>query len=422
MKSKAIFAPGWVFLLPWILLFSACQASAPLTAIDILLEPDAVMLVHATTDNARLRANDPEGFALDAAHTPHISVLHCYVHTSDLDKVFAAVKQVAVAQKPAGMALKATGYFYIPWQGQELAGITIEPTPELLKYQQAILAAVSSFIVKKGTVAAFVPNKDGAPVGETTAAYVNTFISQHVGENYRPHITIGLGKEDFLRKMVAEPYTPFTFKIKSAGIYHLGDFGTAQKRLWSSLSEDLQTVTGVIDGETLQLSNGGKVRLIGVDVPASSKNVKLRDDIKNTGKTAPVLIAAGKDAAKFLRKLTKNEKVVLEYDVLEKDKSGQRWAYVYFYLDPRLNMAIPEGWYAELSPGTGERQLRVFLNATMIRSGYAAMKIVPPNVKFRELFSKLQDEAKAQGRGLWKGASVTTELKTKGKAREGRST
>ena len=51
----------------------------------------------------------------------------------------------------------------------------------------------------------------------------------------------------------------------------------------------------------LKLSNGEKVRLIGIDVPASSKNVKLRDDIKNTGKDAPTLIAAGKNAAKLLR-------------------------------------------------------------------------------------------------------------------------
>ena len=168
-----------------------------------------------------------------------------------------------------------------------------------------------------------------------------------------------------------------------------------------STKSDPLTVTSVIDGETLQLANGEKVRLIGIDVPASSKNVKLRDDIKNTGKDAPTLIATGKNAGKFLRKLIKNEKVVLEYDAMEKEKSGRRWAYVYFYLDPHLNMEIPEEWYAELSPGTKERQLRVFPNATMIREGYAQIKIVPPNMRYQELFSKLQEEAKEQKRGLW---------------------
>jgi micrococcal nuclease len=166
-------------------------------------------------------------------------------------------------------------------------------------------------------------------------------------------------------------------------------------------ASDVLTVSSVVDGETLELSNGEKVRLIGIDVPASSKNVKLRDDIKNTGKDAPTLIAAGKNAAKLLRELIRNKTVVLEYDIEEKERSGRRWAYVYFYLDPHLNMEIPEAWYAELVPETKERQLRVFLNATLIREGYASMKVVPPNVKYQELFSKLQEEAKAQKRGLW---------------------
>ena len=166
-------------------------------------------------------------------------------------------------------------------------------------------------------------------------------------------------------------------------------------------ASDPLTVTSVVDGETLELSSGEKVRLIGIDVPASSRNVKLRDDIKNTGKDASTLIAAGKNAAKFLRELIQKKTVVLEYDVEAEDKSGRRWTYVYFYLDPHFNMEIPEDWYAELVPETKERQLRVFLNATMIRKGDASMKIVPPNVKYQELFSKLQEEAKAQKRGLW---------------------
>ncbi|MFH1800097.1 MAG: thermonuclease family protein [Candidatus Omnitrophota bacterium] len=166
-------------------------------------------------------------------------------------------------------------------------------------------------------------------------------------------------------------------------------------------ASDSFTVSSVVDGETLKLSSGEKIRLIGIDVPASSRNVKLRDDIKNTGQNAATLIAAGKNAAKFLRELIQNKTVVLEYDIKEKERSGRRWAYVYFYLDPSLNMEIPEAWYAELVPEAKERQLRVFLNATLVREGYASMRTVPPNVKYQELFSKLQEEAKAEKRGLW---------------------
>lgn len=162
------------------------------------------------------------------------------------------------------------------------------------------------------------------------------------------------------------------------------------------------SVTGVIDGETLQLAGGDKVRLTGIDVPASSKNVKLRDDMKSTSKDAATLTAAGKNAAKFLRRAVKDENVVLEYEATGKDKSGRRGAYVYLYLDPKRDVAIPQNWYAELIPDAKERQLRVFLNATMIRAGYAQAMTSSLSAKRQALFLKLQKEAQEQKRGMWK--------------------
>ena len=68
---------------------SGAQQS-PVTAIDIALEPDATMLQHAEAANARLRKVFPKGFALDATHHPHITMLQRFVRTADLDKVYAA--------------------------------------------------------------------------------------------------------------------------------------------------------------------------------------------------------------------------------------------------------------------------------------------------------------------------------------------
>jgi hypothetical protein len=62
----------------------------PLTAIDIALEPDATMLQHAMAANARLLKSFPKGFTLDETHRPHVTMLQQFVHTDDLDKVFAA--------------------------------------------------------------------------------------------------------------------------------------------------------------------------------------------------------------------------------------------------------------------------------------------------------------------------------------------
>jgi len=46
--------------------------------------------------------------------------------------------------------------------------------------------------------------------------------------------TIGLAQEDFLKELLAKPYNSFTFKSSSVSIYHLGDFGTARTKLWTS--------------------------------------------------------------------------------------------------------------------------------------------------------------------------------------------
>jgi hypothetical protein len=50
---------------------------------DVALEPDATMIQHAKTANARLLKAYPKGFALDATHNPHIAMLQQFVHTAD---------------------------------------------------------------------------------------------------------------------------------------------------------------------------------------------------------------------------------------------------------------------------------------------------------------------------------------------------
>ena len=67
----------------WKQIFPVRQS--PVTAIDILLEPDATMLKHSETNNARLLAAFPKGFALDAAHRPHITIIQRFVRTADLE-------------------------------------------------------------------------------------------------------------------------------------------------------------------------------------------------------------------------------------------------------------------------------------------------------------------------------------------------
>ena len=124
----------------------------PVTAIDILLEPDATMLQHAEANNARLLEVFPKGFALDATHRPHITLIQRFVRTADLDKVYAAAGKVLAGANVNGMKLEAFKYYYAPGKDVGVAGIVAKPTPELLKLQAGLIAAVAPFTVETGTI------------------------------------------------------------------------------------------------------------------------------------------------------------------------------------------------------------------------------------------------------------------------------
>lgn len=85
-----------------------------ITAIDILLEPDAAMLQHAQAADARLLKAFPKGYALDAAHQPHISCLQRYVKTDAPKNVFAAVSDVLATEQPATWNLRPLNIISYP--------------------------------------------------------------------------------------------------------------------------------------------------------------------------------------------------------------------------------------------------------------------------------------------------------------------
>src|SRR2546430_639373 len=206
-------------------------SSQPVTAIDILLEPDETMIKNALAANERLLKVFPKGFALGKTHAPHISTLQRYVQTADLNKVYEAVGKVLAEEKPAGWKLKAYKYYYIPWKDLGLAGIVIEPTNDLIRYQKKLIDAVAPFIVETGTAAAFVTTKEDPDINEPTIDYVRTFVPNETGTKFNPHVTIGLASQDYLKGLLDEKFEVFTFSPVGVSVYHLGNFGTARTKL-----------------------------------------------------------------------------------------------------------------------------------------------------------------------------------------------
>jgi len=201
------------------------------TAIDIMLEPDATMLKHAEAANARLLNVFPKGFNLDATHRPHITMVQRFVGTADLDKVYAAAGKVFAVANVTALKLEAFKYYYIPDKDIGLSGIVVKPTPELLKLQQDVIDAVAPFTVATGTSDAFVTTPDDPVINPLLIQYVAAFVPKASGEHFNPHVTTGVASREYLDKMLAEPFEPFTFSPAGAAVYQLGQFGTAAKKL-----------------------------------------------------------------------------------------------------------------------------------------------------------------------------------------------
>ncbi len=154
------------------------------------------------------------------------------MRTKDLGAVYAAVERVFDNEQPAGWQLEATGYYYLNFNNMGLAGIVIKPTPELRRLQQEVIDAVAPYTEPDGTSAAYVTSPDSPNVNAPTLQYVKTFVPERNGKNFNPHVTAGVGQLDFVAQMKAAPFKPFKFKIAGAAVFHLGNFGTAQKQLW----------------------------------------------------------------------------------------------------------------------------------------------------------------------------------------------
>jgi micrococcal nuclease len=138
-------------------------------------------------------------------------------------------------------------------------------------------------------------------------------------------------------------------------------------RLVGSTREDGARVVRVVDGDTVVVQTAGRterVRYIGVDTPESVKP------------GTPVQCFA-KAASSANRRLVAGEAVRLVHDAEARDRYGRTLAYVY-----------------RASDG-------LFVNAELVRDGYARPLAIKPNVAHAAEFVRLAASARRAGRGLW---------------------
>ncbi len=203
----------------------------PVTAIDILLKPDGVMVQRALAANARLRETFPNGFAFDDTHHPHLTLVQQFVRTDHLDKVFAAANAVFARENPTGWTLKAVKLYVMRSPPIGPASIEVEPTNDLRRLQDELVAAVQPYTATTWTPAAFFSDGGGRDIQQFLIDSVANFATVAAGKNFGPHVTVGVGTEAALDAMLAEPFEPFAFSAVGASVYQLGTFGTARKEL-----------------------------------------------------------------------------------------------------------------------------------------------------------------------------------------------
>jgi hypothetical protein len=207
-----------------------------IVAIDILLQPDAAMLQHAAANNVRLLGVFPKGFALDETHTPHITMLQCFVRRADLAKLYAAEEKVFAAANVNAMKLEAFKLYYIPaGGGLGVAGIVAKVTPELRKLQADIVAAAMPFNLRGGPIGAFTAPHDDPAIDAAIIDYVSKFDQVAAGDQFNPHVSTGNAPIAYLDQMIAEPFASFTFSPAGAAVYQLGPFGRRRRNLISGI-------------------------------------------------------------------------------------------------------------------------------------------------------------------------------------------
>jgi hypothetical protein len=212
---------------------SPTTAQTTVTAIDIVLEPDSTMIQRAQEANAGLLKNFPKGYSLDAEHKPHISIIGGYFYKANLDRTYAAVEAALATEKVLSWKMKAVKYYYMPFKENGLGGIVVEPTRDMIRLQNKLIDALTSLMSPTGSAAAFATTPKEPDINEGTLNAVATYFSQHTGEHYSPHVSIGVGTADYLNSLRAAPFPTFTFSAVGVSIYQFGNFGTAAKLLRS---------------------------------------------------------------------------------------------------------------------------------------------------------------------------------------------
>ena len=132
-------------------------------------------------------------------------------------------------------------------------------------------------------------------------------------------------------------------------------------------------VKRVVDGDTIELETGERLRYIGIDTPETKHPKK------------PVQ-CYGEEAYQENKKLIEGKTIRMIKDISEVDKYKRLLRYVYV-----ATPASPSG---------------LLINDYLVRNGFAFAVTFPPDVAKADQFREAQQEAREKNLGMWKSCST----------------
>lgn len=156
------------------------------------------------------------------------------------------------------------------------------------------------------------------------------------------------------------------------------NFSCSSEDIVSILSKEGEraVVKRVIDGDTFELDDGRRVRLLGIDTPEKFDNEKLRREVSSE-KDRFTIMKLGQISSNYVKELCEGKEVIMlpERNYETEDRYGRLLRYIYF----------PDGTH---------------INAKIIEDGFGEVYERYPVSKTDE-FRKLQKQAMEEKRGLW---------------------
>lgn len=161
----------------------------------------------------------------------------------------------------------------------------------------------------------------------------------------------------------------------------------------------------VLDGNTLELTSGERVRLLGVGAPALENETHAKQQAKKLGLDPGRFTKYGKKSKGFLGQLVSKKEIFLVFDSVDptadhKDSGGKVLAYVYGKARRDNYVGFAQSlWdrsYEKLSDGMNHLNV----NATMVQTGYGFVDTSYPFERRKE-FEKLEKQAQQAKQGFW---------------------